>query len=163
MSVCSQSGSVIKSFQLEDKSTTIGLGWTSMEDLLSIRENGEIHIHSMFGVLKSLFNVVRDSRAVDFRIFNSINSYSGTYTTGVVVLTSKKRFVLVKDVYEQKLQQFPEIPGSSVDFEAWSIVSNEKRCSVLISKGTNIYQLNLGGAAHLAVNKNLVSIHSFDW
>lgn len=123
-----------------------------MEDLISIRENGEVHIHNMFGNLKFLFHMVKDSRAVDFRIFDTINTYSGTYTTGIVVLTSKKKFLIVKDVYDQKLQQFPEIPGSSVDFETWSVVSNDKKCFVLLSKGTNIYQLNLGGAAQLVVS-----------
>ncbi len=162
VSICSQSGSVIKSFQLEDKSATLGLGWTSMEDLLSVRENGEIHIHNMFGSLKFLFTIIRDSRVLDFRTFNSINPYSGAYTTGVVVLTSKKKFVIVKDVYEQKLQQFPDIPGSSVDFEAWTVVSTDKKCSVLVAKGTNIYQLNLGGAAQLIQSNFPVQFNFID-
>lgn len=132
-----------------------------MEDLISIRENGEIYVHSMFGQLKFLFNMIRDSRAIDFRIFNTINSYSGTYSTGVVILTSKKKFVVVKDVYEQKLQQFPEIPGSSVDFETWSIVSSDKKCCVLLSKGTNIYQLNLGGGAQLIVSTSCCINYSY--
>ena len=122
-----------------------------MEDLISIRENGEVYIHGMFGNLKVLFNVVKEARVVDFRIFNTINSYSGTFSTGIVVLTSKKKFVVIKDVYEQKLQQFPDIPGSSVDFESWAVVSTDKKCFVLISKGANVYQLNLGGAAQLLV------------
>ncbi len=133
-----------------------------MEDLISIRENGEIHIHNMFGSLKFLFNVVRDSRAVDFRIFNSINSYSGAYTTGIVVLTLKKKFVVVKDVYEQKLQQFPDIPGSSVDFESWTIISTEKKCSVLVTKGSNIYQLSLGGAVQLVLSNFPVQFNFID-
>ncbi len=143
---------MIKSFQLEDKATTIGIGWTSVEDLISIRDNGEIHIHNMFGNLKFLFNMIKDGKAVDFRIFNTINTYSGTFSTGVVVLTSKRKFVIVKDVYEQKLQQFPDIPGGSTDFETWSIISTDKKCFVLISKGANIYQLNLGGASQLLVS-----------
>ena len=130
-----------------------------MEDLVSIRENGEIYIHSMFGTLKFLFSMLKEARAIDFRVFNTVNAYSGTYTTGVVVLTSKKKFVVVRDVYEQKLQQFPEIPGSSVDFETWAIVSNDKKCYVLLSKGTNVYQLNLGGGAQLVVSiKDVISL-----
>lgn len=82
-----------------------------MEDLLSVRENGEIQIHGMFGNLKTLFSVVKDAKVIDFRIFHTINSYSGTFTTGIVVLTSKRKFLVVKDVYEQKLQQFPELPS----------------------------------------------------
>ena len=74
-------------------------------------ENGEIHIHTMFGNLKTLFNVCKDSKAVDFRVFHTINSYSKTYSTGLVVLNARKKFLVVKDVYEQKLQQFPEAPG----------------------------------------------------
>ena len=84
-----------------------------MEDLISIRENGEIQIYSMFGSIKTLSQVIKDStKAIDFRVFNTINSYSGIYTTGIVVLTSKRKFLVVKDVYEQKLQQFPELPSN---------------------------------------------------
>ena len=96
---------------MDDKSTTIGLGWTCIEDLISVRENGEIQIHSIFGNLKTLFSIVKDAKAIDFRVFHTINSNSGTFTTGIVLLTSKRKFLIVKDVYEQKLQQFPELPS----------------------------------------------------
>ena len=67
----------------------------------------------MFGSIKTLSQVIKDStKAIDFRVFNTINSYSGIYTTGIVVLTSKRKFLVVKDVYEQKLQQFPELPSN---------------------------------------------------
>jgi hypothetical protein len=85
-----------------------------MEDIIIIKESGEIQIRSMFGVIKSMFNVLKDSRAVDYRIFNTINTYSGTFTTGIVILTAKNKFVIVKDVYDPKLQQFPEIPGMRI-------------------------------------------------
>jgi hypothetical protein len=82
-----------------------------MEDLIIIKETGEVQLRNMFGVLKTLFNVVKDSRAIDFRVFNTINSYSGTFTTGIAILTAKNKFVIIKDVYDIKIQQFPEIPG----------------------------------------------------
>jgi hypothetical protein len=88
-----------------------GLGWTCMEDLLILKETGELQIRNMFGDLKSLFNMIKDSQSISFRIFNTINTYSGTFNTGIVVLTSKNKFVLVKDVYDVKIQQFPEISG----------------------------------------------------
>lgn len=97
---------------MEDKSIIIGLGWTSMEDLVIVKESGEVQIRTMFGEIKPLLNVVKDSRAVDFRIFHTINTYTGAYTTGIVVLTAKNKFMLVKDLYAPKLQQFPEIPGN---------------------------------------------------
>lgn len=96
---------------MEDKSTIIGVGWTSMEDIVIVKESGEIQIRSMFGVIKSMLNVVKDSRAIDFRIFNTINTYTGSFTTGIVILTAKNKFIIVKDLYDPKLQQFPEIPG----------------------------------------------------
>jgi hypothetical protein len=82
-----------------------------MEDIVIVKENGEIQIRTMFGILKSYFNVIKDSRAVDFRLFNTINSYNGTNTTGIVILTAKNKFTIVKDLYDPKIQQFPEING----------------------------------------------------
>ena len=82
-----------------------------MEDLIIIKENGEIQIRNMFGTLKTLFNVFKDTKAIDFRVLNTINSFSGTYVTGVVVLTAKNKFVIIKDVYDPKLLQFPELAG----------------------------------------------------
>jgi hypothetical protein len=82
-----------------------------MEDLIIIKDTGEVQLRNMFGILKTLFNVVKDSRAVDFRIFNTINSYSGTFTTGIAIVTAKNKFLIIKDVYDIKIQQFPEIPS----------------------------------------------------
>jgi hypothetical protein len=84
-----------------------------MEDLIIIKENGEIQVRTMFGTLKTLFNVIKDTKAIDYRVFNTINSFSGTYTTGVVILNAKNKFVIVKDIYDPKLLQFPELPSSS--------------------------------------------------
>ena len=102
----------------------------------------------MFGSLKSLFNVVKDSRAIDFRIFNTINTYSGVFTTGVAILTAKNKFILIKDVLDPKLQQFPEMPGS-LDLDSWCVISTEKKCFILASKGNDIYQLILGSSPQI--------------
>ena len=96
---------------MEDKLSIIGLGWTSNEDLIIIKENGYVEIRNMFGEFKSDFNLVKDSRPIDLRIFNTINTYNGVFTTGIAILTSKHRFVIIKDVYDPKQQQFPEIPS----------------------------------------------------
>lgn len=84
-----------------------------MEDIVLVKKNGEIQIRTMYGQLKTLINITKDSEAIDYRIFNTINTYSGTFTTGIVVRTNKNKFIIVKDVYELKLQQFPELPGKN--------------------------------------------------
>ena len=73
--------------------------------------NREVQLRNMFGMLKNLFNVVKDSKAVDFRIFNTINTYSNVFTTGIAILTGRNKFIMIKDVYDPKLQQFPDISG----------------------------------------------------
>jgi hypothetical protein len=126
-----------------------------MEEMIILKENGEIQLRNMFGVIKSIFNIIKDSRAVDFRIFNTINSYSGIFTTGIVVLTGKNKFVFVKDVYDPKLQQFPDLP-SSVELDTWCVISNDKKCFILASKGQDIYQLVFGSSPQLLkLNFNL--------
>ena len=41
----------------------------------------------------------------------------------------------------------------STDFESWCVISTDRKCFILVSMGNNIYQLNLGGAAQLIVDK----------
>ena len=101
-------------------------------------------MYGMFGSLKNLFGVIKDAKAIDYRVFQYKNSYNGTYTTGVALLTSKKKFMIVKDVYDPKIQQFQEIP--SFDFDTWCVVSNERKCYILASKGNDVYQLSIGSA-----------------
>jgi hypothetical protein len=142
-----------------------------MEDLIIIKENGEIQVRTMFGTLKTLFNVIKDTKAIDYRVFNTINTFSGTYTTGVVVLTAKNKFVIVKDIYDPKLLQFPELPSASNLFilcfiyflysnklfkgsnelDSWCIISTDKKCFILASKGPDIYQLTFGGSPQILV------------
>lgn len=132
-----------------------------MEELIVIKENGEIQIRTMFGAIKSLFNVIKDSRAVDFRVFNTINTYSGIFTTGVVVLSGKNKFIYVKDVYDPKLQQFPELPGT-VDLDSWCVISTDKKCFILASKGNDIYQLTFGNSPQLLKLNFNVQFSSFN-
>lgn len=139
---------------MDEKSPTLGVGWTFTEDFVAIKENGEIQIYSMFGSLKTLFNIIKDGKATDYRIFHTMNSYSGTYSTGIVMLTSKRKFLIVKDIYEQKLQQFPELP-SQAEFESWCVISTDRKCYILVSMGNNLYQLNLGSSAQLIVTFNV--------
>jgi hypothetical protein len=142
--------------KLEEKATIIGIGWTCVEDMLIIKENGEIQVRNMFGTLKSVMNTLRDAKAIDFRIFHTFNTYSSLYTTGIVILSSKRKFIILKDIYDQKLQQFPEIPGS-LDVESWCVISTDRKCFILASKGTDIYQLNLGGSPQILVAVNSIN------
>ena len=106
----------------------------------------------MHGSIQTLFSIVKTPvKIVDFRVFNTINAYSGTFTTGIVVLTSKNKFVIVKDLYDPKLLQFPEMPGS-LDLDAWCIVSTEKKCFILTSRGNEINQLVIGGSVQPLVS-----------
>lgn len=130
----------------------IGIGWTSSEDLMIILENGEIQLRSIYGQPKNVLNVIKDSRAVDFRIFNTVNTYTGSYTTGCVILSAKNKLILIKDVYDPKIQQFPDIPGSG-ELDSWCIISNDKNCSILASKQNDLYQIAYGGVPQLLVIK----------
>jgi hypothetical protein len=52
-----------------------------------------------------------DWKIIEFRCFNTISSYINSYVTGIVILTSKLKFILIKDIYNSKLLKFPDIPG----------------------------------------------------
>lgn len=91
----------------------IGLGWTCMEDLLVVTEK-EVYLYDIFGNLKNIITIgpdIKDCKIIDFKVFNTINTYTNSYLTGIVLLTSKLRFHMIKDVYNTKLQKFPDIPG----------------------------------------------------
>ena len=190
VSVMTQAGRLLKSFQLEasDKSSggaVIGLGWTCMEDLVVVKESGEVQVRSMFGALKSVFSlVVKEShKCVDFRLFSTVNSFSGMFTTGVCLLLlasssssnrdkksggggggGEQKFVCVKDVYDPKLQHFPDVVVTGVssaslnaEWDSWCIISTDKKCFVLASKGQEVYQLALGATPILLKTASLLT------
>ena len=84
-----------------------------MEDLLVVGEK-ELYIYDIFGNLKNIISIgpeMKDCKIIEFKCFNTINSYTNSYVTGIVILTSKLKFYSIKDVYNNKLQKFPDIPG----------------------------------------------------
>ena len=97
----------------EIQSKMVGFYWTCMEDLLVVGEK-ELYVYDIFGNLNNIISIgtdIKDCKIIDFRCFNTINSYTNSYVTGIVILTSKLKFILIKDIYNSKLQKFPDIPG----------------------------------------------------
>jgi hypothetical protein len=89
----------------------VGFSWTSTEDLLVVGEK-ELYLYDIFGNLNNIIGVdIKDCKIIDFKCFNTINSYTNSYVTGIVIPTSKLKFILIKDIYNSKLQKFPDIPG----------------------------------------------------
>lgn len=93
----------------------VGFSWTCMEDLLVVGEK-DLYVYDIFGNLKNIISIgpeMKDCKIIDFRCFNTINSHTNSYLTGIVIFTSKQKFFLIKDIYNSKLQKFPDIPGNS--------------------------------------------------
>ncbi len=91
----------------------VGFSWTCMEDLLVVGEK-ELYLYDIYGNLKNIISIgpeMKDCKIIDYKCFNTINSYTNSYITGIVLLTSKLKFYLIKDVYNSKLQKFPDILG----------------------------------------------------
>jgi hypothetical protein len=75
----------------------------------------ETYIYDLFGNLKNILTIgaeLKDSKIIDYRCFNTINTYTNGYATGIVYLTSKMKYFMIKDIYNIKLQKFPDIPGA---------------------------------------------------
>lgn len=74
-------------------------------------------MHDLHGNLKSIRSLEQDAKDctfIDFKTFNTINTYSNTYTTGIVLFSSKYKFHIIKDIYNVKLQKFPDLPGKLI-------------------------------------------------
>jgi hypothetical protein len=113
-------------------------------------------VHDIHGNLKNICSIGQDAKdctIIDFKCFNTINTYSNTYTTGIALLSSKMKFHLIKDIYNEKLQKFPDLPGLSVtnNLPCWTVISVEKRCYILVVKGNDIYQLTLESLPQIVV------------
>ena len=157
----------------------VGFSWTSTEDLLVVGEK-ELYLYDIFGNLNNIIGVdIKDCKIIDFKCFNTINSYTNSYVTGIVIPTSKLKFILIKDIYNSKLQKFPDIPGrflkillflkqiefflkgtsiSSPPPNSWCVISTDKKCFIYVTKGLEIFQLSLDREPQIMV---FISIWSF--
>lgn len=144
--IFSASGQKMSAIKCEIHSKMVGFSWTCTEDLLVVGEK-ELYLYDIFGNLNNIIGVdIKDCKIIDFKCFNTINSYTNSYVTGIVILTSKLKFILIKDIYNSKLQKFPDIPGTTISSpppNSWCVISNDKKCFIYVTKGLEIFQLSL--------------------
>ncbi|RZF32283.1 hypothetical protein LSTR_LSTR017039 [Laodelphax striatellus] len=117
----------------------VKIGWSSIEELLCIQDDGNVLIYDMFSNYQHTFRMgqeAQDSKVIEARIFTS-----GMGTTGIAVLTASYRMFVVNSYKEPKVRRLSSVSGY-VAPTAWEVVSEERNTRVLFARGSELYVLN---------------------
>lgn len=109
VNIFTASGRLISSFDWNSGSL-LKLGWSDIEELICVQEDGIVLRYNMFGEFQHKFSLgqeVKDTKVIDARVFAS------SFGTGVAVMTTKFRISLVNSVSVPKTQLLAEMPSSS--------------------------------------------------
>ena len=111
------------------------VGWSIREELLCLQDDGYVLIYNIFGQFTGYFSMGKDAsdaKVIDGKIFTS-------GSTGVIVLTPTKRFYLVTNIYDVKLEHLTDLPDRNVVPSSWLVINTDPvivgkiRCSRMSS------------------------------
>lgn len=113
------------------------MGWSDSEELIIVQEDGQVSIFDMFDNFIHKFNMDRltsYAKVVDAKIFAS------NAGTGVAVMTSNFRILLVNNVKDVKDRPMPDIPNS-ITPTCLEIGTDERNTYALIASERDLYKL----------------------
>lgn len=135
--IYSASGEFLSSIPLTKP--VIHVGWSVMEDLLCIEDDGSVLKYDMFGNHQHTFSICDEAKVtkvIEAKVFNCAGG------TGVAILTSAYRFFLVNSVKDPKTRPMPEIPGLNAPPSSWVVISEDRHTKILVAKERELYTLS---------------------
>jgi len=130
-SICWNSGNLLK------------MGWTCVEDLICVQDDGSVLVYDVFGSFKKTFTMGQEAKDVKIIQCHIFNTSSGG--TGVAVLTSSYRIFIVNNVDDPRLRRLAEVQGIDAPPSCWSVISTSSDTRVLLAKEADLYLLDSGG------------------
>lgn len=112
---------------------------------MRVAKNGLITVYNWFGDVKNEFSFDQDLGSSNQVL--EAKKFDGKLGTGIAILTTNFKILLVNNVFDPKIRKLPEIPGSLVAPCCWCVLppephSQTKETVVLVFKDLNIYVLN---------------------
>ncbi|XP_076437329.1 vacuolar protein sorting-associated protein 16 homolog [Babylonia areolata] len=120
----------------------VRMGWTIVEDLLFVQEDGVVLVYDMFLAFKRTFSMgqeAKDVKILDARIFTSFQG------TGVAVMTTSFRIFLITNSEAPRIIRLAEVPDLNATPNCWDIVVMDRQVRALVGKGSELYIVDQGG------------------
>ncbi|KAK3106315.1 hypothetical protein FSP39_017525 [Pinctada imbricata] len=120
----------------------IGFGWSHMEDLLFVQEDGVVLVYDMFLNFKRTFGMGQEAKDVKVTDCSIFNSYQGT---GIAVLTSTFRIFIVNNIDDIRVRRMAEVPGLQSAPSSWVVINLDRQSRALVAKGSELFLIDHGG------------------
>ncbi|KAL8612978.1 hypothetical protein ACOMHN_001061 [Nucella lapillus] len=120
----------------------VKMGWTIMEDLLFVQEDGVVLVYDMFLTFQKTFSMgqeAKDVKILDARIFTSFQG------TGVAVMTTSFRIFLITNADAPRIIRLAEVPDLNTTPNCWDVVVMDRQVRALVGKGSELYIVDQGG------------------
>jgi hypothetical protein len=140
--IFTSAGSEIANFRW-NSGNLLKMGWSCVEDLICVQDDGSVLIYDIFGNFKRTFTMgqeAKDVKIIQCQIFNSFNG-----GTGIAVLTTSYRIFLVNNIDDARIRRLAEIQGTEAPPSCWSIINTSSQAKALVAKDDNLYLLNCDG------------------
>jgi len=119
------------------------MGWSCVEDLVCVQDDGSVLIYDIFGSFKKTFTMGQEAKDVKIIQCHIFNTFSGG--TGVAVLTSSYRIFIVNNIDDIRLRRLAEVQGIDAPPSCWSVISTTAHTRVLLAREADVYLLDSGG------------------
>ncbi|CAD5122098.1 DgyrCDS10548 [Dimorphilus gyrociliatus] len=132
----------------------IHIGWTTSEQLLCVQDEGTVLVYNIFGKMQKHFGM--GETAKEQRIIQA-KTFTYSTNTGLAVMTSFYRIIIVTNVEAMNIRQLAEISDLR-STPIWHVITSERSCNVLVAKNANLYTLDLTGQLKLVKEYDFESI-----
>jgi len=124
-----------------DGGKLIKMGWSNVEELVCVAEDGAVYVYDMFGDFKKQFTLgleIQRSYVIDACIFMS------NYGTGVCVLTGDYQFFTVNNINDVKLKRMQCPFSIEAPPSCWAVLNlpDEQGSKVLMAIDSIVYELD---------------------
>ena len=167
--VFSSSGVLISTIRGMAKDAAL-IDWTQSEDLIRVAKDGHINLYDMMGTVKNDFSLeheLKDNNIVlEARIFHSKKS------SGIAILTSNFKYLVVDNVKDPSIKRLVDIPGLSSLPTSWAVVvstssnpfaSGSEETYILLAVESVLFLLNVSEKTYQIISaefsQQVQSIH----
>jgi len=156
--IFTSAGSEISNFRW-NSGNLLKMGWSSVEDLICVQDDGSVLIYDIFGTFQRTFTMGQEAKDVKIIQSQIFQNFSGG--TGIAVLTTSYRIFLVNNIDDVRIRRLADIPGLDVPPSCWSIINTTAQSKALVAKELDLYLLNLDGQCEKQVLVTSSDVESY--
>ncbi|KAI1280493.1 Vacuolar protein sorting-associated protein 16 -like protein [Halotydeus destructor] len=136
--VFSPSGVLMSTIKGAAKNSVL-MFWTSKEDVVSLKLDGQVIVYSIHGIIKQSFYL--DEELKEAKVAECV-TFLSPQGTGLAILSTASRFILINNVYDPKIRKLADVPATEIP-TAWGVMSeSSSETKVIISCLSGTYVLS---------------------